>query len=170
MIGRLSEISLPQPVDDCLAVLGHMLCTSRQHGAVMGSYWQPSNLLGGSSDASDKVSSLQRGMACKKCCLAILTTTVLKAWQGLNSLMTGVVKDLRCNFDSQIIIDSSCSQCPILIVYNSDKKLLQDLVTAILDIMGLSAGSVNDSDSLAGMGIDSMQLVEARFQCILCIV
>lgn len=37
---------------------------------------------------------------------------------------------------------------------------LQDLVTAILDIMGLSAGSVNDSDSLAGMGIDSMQLVE----------
>lgn len=55
MIGRLSEISLPQPVDDCLKVLGQMLCTSSKLGAVMGSYWQPANLLGGSSDASDKV-------------------------------------------------------------------------------------------------------------------
>ena len=55
MIGRLAEISLPQPVDDCLKVLGQMLCSNKRHGAVMGSYWQPSNLLGGSSDASDKV-------------------------------------------------------------------------------------------------------------------
>ena len=36
----------------------------------------------------------------------------------------------------------------------------QDLVTAILDIMGLSADAVSDNDSLAAMGIDSMQLVE----------
>lgn len=55
MIGRLAEISLPQPVDDCLAVMGQMLCTSERHGAVMGSYWQPTNLLGNSSDGTDKV-------------------------------------------------------------------------------------------------------------------
>ena len=45
--------------------------------------------------------------------------------------------------------------------------ILQDLVTAILDIMGLSPGNVNDSDSLAGMGIDSMQLVEVGMSCLL---
>ena len=33
-------------------------------------------------------------------------------------------------------------------------------MTAILDIMGLSADAVSDNDSLAAMGIDSMQLVE----------
>ena len=37
---------------------------------------------------------------------------------------------------------------------------MQDLLTSILDIMGLDVGSVSDSDSLATMGIDSMQLVE----------
>ena len=37
---------------------------------------------------------------------------------------------------------------------------LQDLMSSILDIMGLKAGEVNDSDTLMSMGIDSMQLVE----------
>lgn len=35
-------------------------------------------------------------------------------------------------------------------------------MTAILDIMGLSPDSVSDSDTLAAMGVDSMQLVEVR--------
>ena len=33
-------------------------------------------------------------------------------------------------------------------------------MTAILDIMGLKPSDVSDSDTLASMGIDSMQLVE----------
>ena len=74
----------------------------------MGSYWQPSNLLGGSSNASDKVSSLQPGIARNRCCLAIPTTTVLKVWQGLISLMTEVMTGLRCNFDGQKMISLSC--------------------------------------------------------------
>ena len=55
LIGRLSEISLPQPVDDCLQVLGRLLCGGPGHGPVMGSYWQPSDLLGRSGADSDKV-------------------------------------------------------------------------------------------------------------------
>ena len=41
--------------------------------------------------------------------------------------------------------------------------MAQDLVTAILDIMGLSADAVSDNDSLASIGIDSLQLVEVTF-------
>ena len=67
MIGRLAEISLPQPVDDCLAVMGQMLCSSKRHGAVMGCYWQPTKLLGDSSDASDKVSTPDQGSAFFAC-------------------------------------------------------------------------------------------------------
>lgn len=40
-------------------------------------------------------------------------------------------------------------------------------MTAILDIMGLTPESVSDSDSLAAMGIDSMQLVEVRLSIFL---
>lgn len=40
---------------------------------------------------------------------------------------------------------------------------VQDLVTSILDIMGLQPGDVNDNDTLVSMGIDSMQLVEVVF-------
>jgi hypothetical protein len=39
-------------------------------------------------------------------------------------------------------------------------ETLQDLLSAILDIMGLTPNDVSDGDSLASMGIDSMQLVE----------
>ena len=55
MIGRLAEISLPQPVDDCLQVMGRLLCKSKHSAPVMGSFWQPANMLGNAADASDKV-------------------------------------------------------------------------------------------------------------------
>jgi hypothetical protein len=56
MIGRLAEISLAQPVDDCLKLLGRFLSKGKGHGPVMGSFWQPSNLLGSTAAGSDKVS------------------------------------------------------------------------------------------------------------------
>ena len=36
----------------------------------------------------------------------------------------------------------------------------QDLVTAVLALMGLKADAVSDEESLANLGIDSMQLTE----------
>lgn len=36
----------------------------------------------------------------------------------------------------------------------------KNVLAAILGVMGLSAAEVNDSDTLARLGIDSMQLVE----------
>lgn len=47
--------------------------------------------------------------------------------------------------------------------HNLNTHVVQDLVTAILDIMGLSADAVSDNDSLASIGIDSLQLVEVTF-------
>jgi len=55
MIGRLSEISMAQPVDDCLKLLAGFLCQGPGRGAVVGSYWQPANLLGSAAAGSDKV-------------------------------------------------------------------------------------------------------------------
>jgi len=60
---------------------------------------------------------------------------------------------LRPLHDSNVAI-LSCS------LSAADGPCLQDLMTAILDIMGLKPSDVSDSDTLASMGIDSMQLVE----------
>ena len=57
MIGRLAEISLAQPVDDCLKLLGRFLCGGKGQAPVVGSFWQPANLLGGAAAGSDKVIS-----------------------------------------------------------------------------------------------------------------
>ena len=37
---------------------------------------------------------------------------------------------------------------------------VQDLVEAVLGLMGLKGDAVSDGDSLANLGIDSMQLME----------
>ncbi len=37
---------------------------------------------------------------------------------------------------------------------------MQDLVDAVLGLMGLKGDAVSDGDSLANLGIDSMQLME----------
>lgn len=79
MIGRLAEISLPQPVDDCLKVLGTMLCSGGRHGAVMGSFWQPSNLLGTSADESDKVQNSDKIHSCS-CVSDLVCPTVLHSF------------------------------------------------------------------------------------------
>ena len=89
LVGRMFEYSVPQPVDDCLHVLGRFLCGKPGHGPVLSSFSQPLDMLGTKGADGDK-----------------------------------------------------------------------DLVTAILDIMGLSVDAVSDNDNLAAMGIDSMQLVE----------
>ncbi len=39
---------------------------------------------------------------------------------------------------------------------------LQDLVEAVLNLMGLKADAVGENDNLAALGIDSMQLMEVR--------
>ena len=41
----------------------------------------------------------------------------------------------------------------------------QDLVEAVLNLMGLKADAVGENDNLAALGIDSMQLMEARPTC-----
>lgn len=59
-MGRLAEISLPQPVDDCLQVLGKMLCGGRGCAPVQCCYWQPTNMLfGGADSGTDKVGHIQ---------------------------------------------------------------------------------------------------------------
>lgn len=40
-----------------------------------------------------------------------------------------------------------------------------NLVDAVLALMGLTADSVNEQDTLAALGIDSMQLMEVRLSC-----
>ena len=55
LIGRLSEVSIAQPVDDCLKILGQMLCGGFGKAAVMGSFWQPADQLGSNAAGSDKV-------------------------------------------------------------------------------------------------------------------
>ena len=42
---------------------------------------------------------------------------------------------------------------------------VQDLLEAVLALMGLKPESVSDGDSLALLGIDSMQLMEVRVLC-----
>ena len=50
MAAGLLENTMPQPIDDCLKLLGRLLCGGQGHGAVMSSHWVPPDLLG-SSDA-----------------------------------------------------------------------------------------------------------------------
>lgn len=47
---------MPQPVDDCLQVLGNLLCGAP--APVVSTYWQPSDRLGSTAAGSDKVSPL----------------------------------------------------------------------------------------------------------------
>ncbi|EIE22203.1 ketoacyl-synt-domain-containing protein [Coccomyxa subellipsoidea C-169] len=90
LVGRVFEWLLPQPVDDCLRVLG-------------------SCLLGGSQVAP---------------------------------IMCSTAETLGCS-------SATCKEDI-------------DLVEAVLSLMGLKAGTVSENDSLAALGIDSMQLVEVR--------
>ena len=58
MQGGLLGASLPQPVEDCLNVVGRMLCGGPGHGAVMSSTWQPMDVLKKSTSGGTKVPSL----------------------------------------------------------------------------------------------------------------
>lgn len=40
---------------------------------------------------------------------------------------------------------------------------MQDLVEAVLSLMGLKADAVGENDNLAALGIDSMQLMEVLY-------
>ena len=55
------------------------------------------------------------------------------------------------------------SPCDVMFWYNADEvPPLQDLVEAVLNLMGLKAEAVGENDNLAALGIDSMQLMEVR--------
>lgn len=54
MAAGLLEATLPQPIDDCLKILGRMLCGGKGYGAVMSSHWVPPDLLGSASETEGK--------------------------------------------------------------------------------------------------------------------
>ena len=54
MAAGLLENSMPQPIDDCLKLLGRLLCGGEGYGAVMSSHWVPPDLLGSHDAAGGK--------------------------------------------------------------------------------------------------------------------
>lgn len=171
MEGGLLGASMAQPVDACLKTLGHLMTSGPLSDPVMSSSWQPTDILGKTSGGESKVCHLYSIAQTSALQSIDFITAILELSRQQKAIHLSIKEGttfycpIPASFHSEyyrknVPVLHSANQCraswQILMIC----ACLQNVLAAVLTVMGLTPSEVNDADTLSRLGIDSMQLVE----------
>lgn len=161
MEAGLLGASMAQPIDNCLTTLGRLMVSGPLGSPVMSSSWQPLDILGkGSSGNEKKVTPPARA------CLCLHLLVWCMAYKQVMQVSLMMLMAQICHATVALLGSDATMQgiTSFRIGPETSVMSMQDLLGSILTVMGLTAGNVSNTDTLARLGIDSMQMVEVSNQ------
>ena len=167
--GRLLEFSTPQPVDECLAILGESMVRTDEMAAVLSVYAKavkdgdvstcpPAKSCSRPGPASHARQRPCHAKASRQSEGTAAGAGVQKVRQGTKIMQR--MQQVHCVCGQQQALMQRLSRYSAPMQANEDDG--KGLVEMVMDLLGIDPAAIGEDDNLAGMGIDSMQVVEVR--------